>query len=267
MIDHPNLSSATDSNILLAIDTTTTELCISLYAQGRVYQYCHPSKKHANAFSECIEYLLQQAQVSCAQLTHLVVNTGPGSFTGLRVGIAGAQGLAHGLDIPVYTITNSQIHAFAAHKHGETGYIACLLDAKLAQVYFAVFRYQAQALPILVSPDTVRSPENLPSTMPYDTLYCCGNGRQAYFEKLTTKWQQVPQVASPLDVAPTTQLCKHIDTFFGQDANWHGASIATVMLVMCLLPNITNPILPLSSAQVRPNYVRHQVANKPSQRD
>ena len=253
---HPN-------HTLLAIDTTTSQLCVSLYHQYHLFQYCHPCEKYANALTICVQKLLQYAQIMRHQLTHIIVNTGPGPFTSLRVGIASAQGLAHALNIPVCTITNSRILAFSVEKIDTSGHIACLTDAKLGQVYFAVLQYQPHTLPTLVYPDVVLSPQDLPSITPYTNLSRCGSGWQTYQEQFSPKWLRLRSAVNPLATMPANTLFLPLQIASPSNPLPKGASIATVMLLMCLQPSVNNPILPTPSAQITPNYVRHQVAQKP----
>lgn len=75
-----------------------------------------------------------EADVAFTDLTRIGVTVGPGSFTGLRVGLAFAKGLATALSIPCVGVTTLEAMAFGAE-----GFAASVLDARMEQVYFQVF--------------------------------------------------------------------------------------------------------------------------------
>ena len=75
-----------------------------------------------------------EAGVSFAQLTRIAVTVGPGSFTGLRVGLAFAKGLATALSIPCVGVNTLESLAF-----GTKGFVAAVLDARMEQVYIQAF--------------------------------------------------------------------------------------------------------------------------------
>lgn len=75
-----------------------------------------------------------EAGVAFTDLTRIGVTVGPGSFTGLRVGLAFAKGLATALSIPCVGVTTLEAMAF-----GVEGFVASVLDARMEQVYFQVF--------------------------------------------------------------------------------------------------------------------------------
>jgi tRNA threonylcarbamoyl adenosine modification protein YeaZ len=121
---------------LLAIDTATTRAVIALgapdgsviEARGWVAGYRHGEELLAR-----IEALLRDRAVTPAALGGLVVGTGPGAFTGLRVGIATAKGLAHALDLPIAGVaTGSALLAAARAAAGDASAVVLLQPAGLS---------------------------------------------------------------------------------------------------------------------------------------
>lgn len=99
--------SARSSEIVLAIDTSGPRLQLAL--AGGELAACHVediAKGHAEILFDRIGQLLAEQGVTYGQLTRLAVTTGPGSFTGLRIGISAARGLALALDLPVIGMPN-----------------------------------------------------------------------------------------------------------------------------------------------------------------
>lgn len=100
--------------MILAIDTSAGQCAVALSGE-RTWTRAEPmTRGHAEALFPLIDRILAEAGVSYADLTRIAVCTGPGSFTGLRVGIAAARGLALGCDIPVIGVSR-----FAALAEGE----------------------------------------------------------------------------------------------------------------------------------------------------
>jgi tRNA threonylcarbamoyladenosine biosynthesis protein TsaB len=91
-----------------------------------------------------IEAVLSAASASLQNLSGLAVSIGPGSFTGLRIGVSTVKGLAYGLGIPVVGV--STLLANAARVNDFDGLICSLLDARKGEVYAALFRRNGTAL-------------------------------------------------------------------------------------------------------------------------
>ncbi|MGZ3721530.1 MAG: tRNA (adenosine(37)-N6)-threonylcarbamoyltransferase complex dimerization subunit type 1 TsaB [Bdellovibrionales bacterium] len=116
--------------ILLSVDTSGTKgsLALARIDQGRVsdLQQVEWTKKamHSEVATVELEKLLAQTKVELRALTHLVVNVGPGSFTGLRVGISLVKTLAYSLALPVCSINTLESLAFSKTKSDEKVFVA-----------------------------------------------------------------------------------------------------------------------------------------------
>jgi tRNA threonylcarbamoyladenosine biosynthesis protein TsaB len=84
--------------------------------------------------------LLRNCGKGPSDVTHLAVAAGPGSFTGVRIGVAAAKGFAWGSQIPCWGV--STLEAMALHLGIHEGVVCCCMDARRAQVYNALFRVQ-----------------------------------------------------------------------------------------------------------------------------
>ena len=115
--------------MLLAIDTATQVLSLALHdgAALRAEWSLAAGRRQGVRLAPMIEQLLQQTGLQAADLTALAVAVGPGSYTGLRIGVALAKGLAAVDDLPLVPLTTLEIvleahaparHLAAAHRHG-----------------------------------------------------------------------------------------------------------------------------------------------------
>ena len=106
-----------------------------------------------------IESLLATRDLAPTSLAEIVVGCGPGSFTGVRIGVATAKGLAHGLGVPLFGVGTLDAVAWgcAAHTQGLLGVVG---DAMRGEVYPALFRL-TEGRAERLTPDTVMRPERL----------------------------------------------------------------------------------------------------------
>ena len=101
--------------MILAIDTSAAQCAVALLGEGRAHARREAmARGHAEALFPMIEALLAEAGVSFDALARIAVCTGPGSFTGLRIGIGAARGLALALDVPAVGVSRFEALAAAA---------------------------------------------------------------------------------------------------------------------------------------------------------
>ena len=123
---------------ILAVDTAGKTLGVALLQDDRLKYECYldGGMTHSETLMPLIDTALKLCGLTCADIDLYGVNAGPGSFTGLRIGLAAVKGLAfprETLCAPVSTL-----EALAAAHTGE-GTLLCALDARRAQVYSAAF--------------------------------------------------------------------------------------------------------------------------------
>jgi tRNA threonylcarbamoyladenosine biosynthesis protein TsaB len=148
---------------ILGIDTATTFASAALVEDDDliVEEICdsptasqngtlsRAKRAHAEMILPLIESILSKARITAADLSGIAVSIGPGSFTGLRIGLATVKGIAYDRGLPVVGI--STLLANAARVTGFEGLICSLLDARKGEVYFAIFRRSSETLSRLAS--------------------------------------------------------------------------------------------------------------------
>lgn len=125
---------------ILAIDTATEACSVALLHNGQRYSLDELSPRtHTQRILPMIDELLVKTGISLKQVEALAFGRGPGSFTGVRVGVGVAQGLAMGANLPVIPVSNLLAMAESAYERiGATSVIA-LIDARMNEVYFAQY--------------------------------------------------------------------------------------------------------------------------------
>ncbi|MDE6051612.1 MAG: tRNA (adenosine(37)-N6)-threonylcarbamoyltransferase complex dimerization subunit type 1 TsaB [Paramuribaculum sp.] len=140
--------------VILNIETSTTVCSAALTAEGMVL--CHfedfKGQNHAALLSGFIKRCLDHARDHEMKLDAIAVSTGPGSYTGLRIGLSEAKGLAFALDIPLIGVDTLQLLAVSAmfnHDIDPDALLVPMIDARRMEVYTAVYDF---ALTPLLSP-------------------------------------------------------------------------------------------------------------------
>lgn len=128
---------------ILCLETATTNCSVALCVDGKVVavreennkQYSHSEKLHV-----FIEEVLGEANFQKDNLSAIAVSKGPGSYTGLRIGVSAAKGLCFALDIPLISLPTLEV--LSQQVNDEEAFIIPLLDARRMEVYSAVFDSQ-----------------------------------------------------------------------------------------------------------------------------
>jgi tRNA threonylcarbamoyladenosine biosynthesis protein TsaB len=124
---------------LLAIETSTECCSVALLYQGRVLDRSEiAQRRHAELVLPMAEALLHESGATRRSLDGIAVGRGPGAFTGVRLGVSIAQGLALGLGIPVVPVSSLAALALDAPDNGAS--ILALIDARMGEVYAGTFR-------------------------------------------------------------------------------------------------------------------------------
>ncbi|MDJ0654778.1 MAG: tRNA (adenosine(37)-N6)-threonylcarbamoyltransferase complex dimerization subunit type 1 TsaB [Xanthomonadales bacterium] len=145
---------------LLAVDTATEACSAALWMDGAVRERFNLApQQHARRLLPDIRALLSEAELAAGQLSALAVGRGPGSFTGVRIGVSVVQGLALALDLPVVPVSSLQALALGASRQWSVSRVLAVLDARMDQVYAGGYDFSVVAQGELVSAERVTAPE------------------------------------------------------------------------------------------------------------
>jgi tRNA threonylcarbamoyladenosine biosynthesis protein TsaB len=186
--------------MVLGIDTATATASVALVESGKVvFDEVWPSQlqcighfataraNHAETLLPLVDSLLRKAALSLSQLSGLAVSIGPGSFTGLRIGLSTVKGLAYGSEIPVIGVPT--LFALAARVTDWDGMICPVLDARKKEVYCAFFCKKAERLERLTE-DLVSSPgkiiERLQLLGSHEPCLFIGDGAKVYGDLISS---------------------------------------------------------------------------------
>ena len=130
---------------ILNIETATKNCSVAIAQDGETLlckQIAESGYSHAEKLHVFIEELLLELQLNYKDLNAIAVSQGPGSYTGLRIGISAAKGLCYALDIPLIAVDTLEI--LARQLQVSEGYIVPMIDARRMEFYSAIFdaKYQ-----------------------------------------------------------------------------------------------------------------------------
>ena len=131
---------------ILALETSAKSVSASVVENGTVLcsAYQNTGLTHSRTLMPLVDGMLRAADLTCADMDLVAVAQGPGSFTGLRIGVSAAKGLAWTLELPCCGV--STLLAMAQNLRHMDATIICAMDARRNQVYNAIFRAESGTL-------------------------------------------------------------------------------------------------------------------------
>lgn len=172
---------------ILAIDTTNEYLSLALNKSETVHELqLKVGNKQSEQVIPQIHELLKTANLALADINGIAYNMGPGSFTGLRICLSIAKGLAYSLSQELYPIPAFLLYAQQVQTLHNSQYCLVTLDARLEQIYVAVV--DCNNLSFLINPALI-NPQDLTQYLAkanFNAVNLCvtGNGWMAYEDKL-----------------------------------------------------------------------------------
>ncbi len=128
---------------ILAIDTATEACSAALWQSGELLsRYQVAPRGHTDLILPMVAELLAEGELSLNQLDGLAFGRGPGSFTGVRITLGVAQGLAYGADLPLLGVSNLQALAQGAHRACGGERVLAAIDARMGEIYVGGYQLE-----------------------------------------------------------------------------------------------------------------------------
>ncbi len=163
------------SSLILSIETATTNCSVALSKDGETVVLKEDYDKnysHAERLHLYIDDVLKQAKVVQEDIAAIAVSKGPGSYTGLRIGVSAAKGLCYALEVPLISV--STLEAMAHQVVCDDGVIVSMLDARRMEVYSAIF--DANYNQIRATEAQILDEHAFEDYLKKGTVYFIGNG-------------------------------------------------------------------------------------------
>ncbi len=181
------------STRILAIDTATEACSVALWNNGEVqalFELC--PREHTQRILPMVQQILASSGLSLQQLDALAFGRGPGSFTGVRIGIGIGQGLALGANLPMIGVSTLQTMAQGAFRLTGATRVLAAIDARMGEVYWGEFERNAKGHWLGEHTEAVMTPAQ--------TLVRA-EALSGHWATVGTGWQAYPDLVSGSDIA------------------------------------------------------------------
>lgn len=202
--------------VTLSFDTATTATAVALRRpDGQILEARDdppPGARpgHATRLLALADGLLREASIDWRELELLAVGLGPGTFTGLRIGVSSARALAQSLNVGVRGVSSLAALAHGALSADATAQrVLAVLDARRGEAFAAASSPTGE-----LSAPRAMAPGQLPSmleTAPHEDWLAVGDGAVRYAEILTAAGARVPAADSPLHLVSARAICELAD--------------------------------------------------------
>lgn len=168
---------------ILALDTSTEACSAAVYADKQVYaQFALTPREHTRLILPMVEKVLGDADLRLQDVDAIAVGRGPGAFTGIRIGVGVAQGLAMAADKPILPVSTLAALAQQAYVQQGATQVLAALDARMQEVYWGQYSLK-DGIMQLQGEEQVCAPANTP--IPESSAwFASGHGWSAYAEVL-----------------------------------------------------------------------------------
>lgn len=176
------------STRILAIDTATEACSVAIWNQGEIhalFELC--PREHTQRILPMVQQVLAGSGVTLGQLDALAFGRGPGSFTGVRIGIGIAQGLALGADLPLLGVSTLQTMAQGAWRLTGAERVLSAIDARMGEVYWGQFERQQDGNWLESEGEAVLTPAQ---------ALVRAQGLQGHWAHVGTGWQTYPDLVA-----------------------------------------------------------------------
>ena len=180
--------------MLLAFETSAKAASVALFDGEKLLgeSYQNTGLNHSQTLMLMAEDLMKNCGISAKDLTGVAVAAGPGSFTGVRIGVSAAKGLSWGREIPCWGVSTLESMALGLGIH--EGYILPTMDARRAQVYTALFSVKNGAITRILEDQAIalaELKEKLPADKP---IFLVGDGSALTYHTLK---EEIPSLVMP----------------------------------------------------------------------
>ncbi len=220
--------------LILLIETATANCSVAIARDGEIIavRSSDDGYVHAERLAVFIQESLEEANIDPSVLDGIGVSIGPGSYTGLRVGLSTAKGMAYGLGIPVLPVSTLEAMARACAKlnPGASSYLSAI-DARRSEVYLYAHRAARDEGPIPVILDEIPWTSWLDKGE--DLVYICGDGGP----KVAELWPEAPIKETSVRCSAMHLVDQAEEAF--QQGKW--ADLAYIEPLYLKPPNVTIP--------------------------
>ena len=169
--------------LILALDSSAAPASVALLEDGKILSefYINTKQTHSQTLMPMVESVLKLTNKTLDDVTCMAVSAGPGSFTGVRIGVSCVKGLSMTRNIPCAGV--STLRAMAENARQLTGIVCAVMDARCGQVYNALFRAESGKLTRLCDDRALPIAELLEECKTFaEKVYLVGDGAELCYK-------------------------------------------------------------------------------------
>jgi len=192
---------------ILSIETSTTVCSVAITTDGNTLasQKLYLEKSHSTLLTVVIEQIMKQVGIEMAELDAIAVSKGPGSYTGLRIGVSTAKGLCYALDKPLIAVNTLHAMANEVNLHNHSQDLLCpMIDARRMEVYTAL--YDGELNELKKTSAKILEENSFHETLMHNQVLFFGNGA----EKFITLKKDVPNAVFIDRITPSAWSVGHL---------------------------------------------------------
>ena len=177
---------------ILAMDTSAKAASVCLASEDKIIGefFINTSLTHSQTLVPMVEQLCKQSDVPMENIEAVAINAGPGSFTGVRIGVAAAKGIAFQQNLPCVSV--STLESMAYNMLGSDCVVCALMDARCSQVYNAMFRVKRESVERLCDDRAISMTDLKLDLQKYtDKVVFVGDGAHIAFKSLENSPENV----------------------------------------------------------------------------
>ena len=207
---------------LLAIETTTDTCSVAVYIDTHVHieKTLRKPKVHAEHLVPMIQDVLSYSEIQPHELDGIAVSEGPGSYTGLRIGVSTAKGLAFAHNLKLISVPSLSAMAFTSLPYiPNDAHIVVARNSRRGEVYLAAFKKtSARVFDVLLEPSALLV-EDIEAELPQDilssdALWAAGGGHSRMMEKLSQSLKDRMNVLPETQVSPSAGSVAYLGANF-----------------------------------------------------
>lgn len=202
---------------LLAIEAASDSCSVALHINDRVIERTEAAPRmHSRLLYPMLNALMQEAGIVPKQLDAVVFGKGPGSFTGLRIAAATAQGIGFACDLPLIGISTLQAMAQQARTEQTADSVLAIMDARMSELYVGCYEWdnKTQIMQACIEDQIcpINTTLNLLNISEQKVLAACGHGLKLA-EKLDPSIQNIPDKDANQILNASSLIPKALDLF------------------------------------------------------
>ena len=211
---------------ILALDTSSKAGSVAVLDNGTLLgeYYINVGKTHSQTIMPMTQSLLASCDCTIADMELLAVTSGPGSFTGLRIGLSAVKGMAFATGVPCVAV--STLHSLAWNLSDFHGIICAVMDARCQQVYTAIFRGTGASPTRLMEDDAQPLTALVASLAQYDEpIILVGDGACLCYTALQAEGIACTIAATHLNMQHASSVARAAEEIFA-----HGGQVSATEL-------------------------------------